>query len=339
MTTVSTESVVIAHLSDCHLPPVDGLPTRYLNTKRALGYLNWQRKRRNLYRREAADALVADAWAQGAQHLVVTGDLVNIGLPSEYETALDWLSAAGDPGRVSVVPGNHDIYVEPEASAGIALWGPYMADDAFGRDLPRGSDRSEGSGPTAAFPYVRRLGPIAIVGVNSSCPTAVGYAGGTVGPMQRRRLAVLLEHLGALGLVRVVLIHHPPKVGVCPPGRALGDVAEVEAIIARSGAELVLHGHNHIVETHRIGATRVHGIASAGMRTAYHKEPAARYGLIRIARKGDSARIETEIRGIDRPDPRSASRYVVRSFGTSEFRCDIPPATTVDATSVGEPVR
>jgi 3',5'-cyclic AMP phosphodiesterase CpdA len=324
----ASSTAVIAHLSDCHLPWGGDLPLRHLDVKRGLGWLNWQRKRRFLYDRAAADALVADAWAAGAQHVAITGDLVNLGLPDEYRAARDWLATVGAPETVSVVPGNHDSYVEPEGTAGVALWAAHMADDAYGAALPRVAGRPTAgpapAGPACgpAFPYVRRVGPVALLGVNSACPTAVGYAGGTVGPVQRRRLAGLLERLGAEGLVRVVLIHHPPKPGQAPPGRALGDAADLEAVVLRTGAEFILHGHNHVVEATRIGATRVLGIASAGMARAYHHEPAARYALIRITADRTAAHVTLEHRGLA-----GDGSFIVRTFGTSEFTCAMTPAS------------
>ena len=42
------------------------------------------------------------------------------------------------------------------------------------------------------------------------------------------------------------MIHHPPHVGGAPGGRNLTDARGFEAMIARAGAELVIHGHNHV---------------------------------------------------------------------------------------------
>ena len=68
------------------------------------------RNRRDAYQREVLDRIVADLQAQAPDHIAVTGDLVNIGLPQEHINALAWLESLGAPQRVSVIPGNHDIY-------------------------------------------------------------------------------------------------------------------------------------------------------------------------------------------------------------------------------------
>ena len=224
-------TITIAHLSDVHLPPMQGFTPRHWNVKRALGWLNWQRKRRMIHSRAALDAIVADAKAQRPDHILVSGDLVNIGLPAEYEAALDWLKTVGPPDRVSVVPGNHDIYVPLATDPGVALWAPYMTGEGMGGEL--------------TFPYVRRAGCVAIVGLNSAVPTPVGLASGLLGQAQLDRLAATLDALKSEGLARLVMIHHPPLPGLAPRRRALVDAAGLEAVLRRHGAELVVFGHNH----------------------------------------------------------------------------------------------
>src|SRR6201995_3507628 len=101
----------LAHLSDPHLPPLPRARLSELAGKRALGYLNWTRNRRKYYRREVLDALVRDLLAQSPDHITVTGDLVNLALPSEFAPAQQWLQSVGAPESVTIVPGNHDAYV------------------------------------------------------------------------------------------------------------------------------------------------------------------------------------------------------------------------------------
>ncbi len=234
-----TDTFTLAHLSDVHLAPLPGFPARHWNLKRTLGYLNWLRKRRAAHLRPTLDALVADVKAQAPDHIAVTGDLINIGLPAEYVAAEQWLRALGPPDRVTVVPGNHDIYTRLRNDPGHERWRAYMASDAAGIALLRGQATSGG------FPFVRRFGRIALIGLNSAVPTRPLYANGRLGTEQRARLEDLLQRLGRDGALRVVLIHHPPFLGQASSKKALEDAAEHEAILRQFGAELVLHGHNH----------------------------------------------------------------------------------------------
>ncbi len=63
----------------------------------------------------------------GAQHFVLSGDLTEIGAPGEYETLAEILHDSGiAPDRMTLVPGNHDLYSSAEAWKW-ALQGPLAA--------------------------------------------------------------------------------------------------------------------------------------------------------------------------------------------------------------------
>lgn len=291
-----TGSITIAHLSDLHLGPLSGFTPRYWNAKRLIGYYNWRRNRRRLHDPAIAAQLLADIETQSVDHIVITGDLVNIGLPSEHIHALEWLKSVGLPARVSVIPGNHDIYSDLGADPGAMRWQAYMRCDLAGRDV----------GDAGAFPFVRRLGAIAIIGVNSAIPTAPGIAIGRVGADQMARLTQRLDEMRRQGLFRVVLIHHPPL-----PGHAKGrhhelvDAAALEQVLVAHGAELVLHGHNHTntVAWRRTADNKdlpIVGVASASAAHVHRGAPLARYNLYRIA-PVDRETIAFAARGLAEP--------------------------------------
>jgi 3',5'-cyclic AMP phosphodiesterase CpdA len=108
------------------------------------------------------------------------------------------------------------------------------------------SDDSEHVG-RALFPFMRRKGNVALIGVSSAVASAPFMATGRVGERQTERLTELLHQAREEGLFRVVLIHHPPKM-VDPTGqwRRLTDGRRFRAAVERYGAELILHGHEHI---------------------------------------------------------------------------------------------
>lgn len=310
------QPVTLAHLSDIHLPFSGGLTFDCMNVKRVLGWLNWHRKRRFIHQSWAVAEIVADVKAMAPDHILISGDLVNIGLPAEYAAARDWLERLGPADGVSVVPGNHDAYVAREAIPGIALWSRYMESDAFGKRL---------AGPGSEFPYVRRIGPVAIVGVNSGIETSPGSAIGEVGKPQLKRLAAILDRLGDMELVRLVMIHHPPVPGLAPPRRALRDADDLASVLARHGAELAIHGHNHTMTSVTRGHTAIEGVASASAGRQYSDEPAARYNLLRIkpADAVPAVRIEIETRGLDPAGTgvmKIASRTLEVHIGSSQFQ-------------------
>ena len=98
--------------------------------KRGLGFINWQRGRKYIHRREVLDAITRDLKTSRADHIAVTGDLVNLSLADEYQRARAWLDTLGPPHDVTVIPGNHDVYV-PRAShrRRPKYWGDYMRGD------------------------------------------------------------------------------------------------------------------------------------------------------------------------------------------------------------------
>jgi len=225
-------SFLVAHLSDLHLPVPPGAlrPLRQLLGKRLLAYLAWQRKR--LKSVPAAD-LLADVEAARPDHIVVSGDLTNLALPGEFAAARHWLGRLGPPEDLTVVPGNHDATVAVPWAMGLGTWQAWMADDAPVAGAP-------------PFPFLRRRGPIALIGLSSAVPTMPGSAAGRLGVVQLARLAPLLDAAGREGLFRILLLHHSPALGPGGLRKALRDRAALQAVLASHGVELVLHGHHHI---------------------------------------------------------------------------------------------
>lgn len=287
-----TDTFRLVHLSDVHLGPIAGFYPRYWNTKRALGFLNWQHGRRRVHLRSVADRIAADALLQAPDHIAVTGDLANLGLPGEYAGAAAWLDALGGPGRVSVVPGNHDIYTGRLGGVScLDVWSAYMQ-----------NSESWTAGAQVRFPYVQTKGPVALIGLNSAVETPPFVASGALGPGQLAQCEAALERLGDAGFIRVVLIHHPPLPGQAPPRRGLLDAAQFSDMLDRAGAELVLHGHNHrdmlAWRAYSDRGVPVLGVASASASRAHKGEPLARYHVIQIDRDEGALRIQCETRGL-----------------------------------------
>lgn len=278
----------LAHLSDPHLPMPQARVVDLLG-KRATGYFNWWRNRVQLHRPEALAGLVADIAAQKPDHIALTGDLVNISLPDEFARASRWLATLGTPDRVTIVPGNHDVYVATQWRESLGRWGAYIAGDG----QPLAADFK-------VFPTLRRRGPVALVGLNSGLPKPPFFATGTLGEAQIASAEKLLAELGREGVCRVVMIHHPPLTTESPFKR-LTDAAAFQAMIRRVGCEIVLHGHNHRSEVARImgpqGAVPVVGVTSASAAPG-SKYGRARYHLIGIERGTSGWRIAVDIRAL-----------------------------------------
>ncbi|MEL6750920.1 MAG: metallophosphoesterase [Pseudomonadota bacterium] len=276
----------LAHISDIHLGPLPPVKRRELASKRITGYLNWQRNRKGAMADDTLERLVDHIHAAQPDHIAVTGDLINLALKEEIRIAAAWLARVGKPADVSVVPGNHDTYTPGALDSIVKAWAPYMAGD-----VPR-------IGP--ALPYLRQRGDVALIGVNSGRATLPFYATGSFRRTNARHTSTLLREAKEAGLFRVVMIHHPPFPNATARHKRLIGADRFRRVIAREGAELVLHGHTHIVSHEQIdgpnGPVPVIGVPSASASpvrsTGTHegKRPAARYNVFEIERANDSWR-------------------------------------------------
>ena len=74
---------LLAHLSDAHIGPIPRPNLAELLGKRVTGYVNWLYKRADQHDMGVLGRIVADMKAHAADHVLMTGDIVNIGLPAE----------------------------------------------------------------------------------------------------------------------------------------------------------------------------------------------------------------------------------------------------------------
>lgn len=269
----------LAHISDVHLGPLPDVTYRQLASKRITGYINWKRNRSKTFNDGALGAIVADIKAAGPDHVAVTGDLMNLALADEITFSVKWLESLGDPHDISVVPGNHDAYVPGALRKASIAWKRWTDGEA-------GWSTMNDNG----YPYVRVRDGVAIIGVNSARASAPFLATGNFTEEQARRLAKILDRAHKEGLYRVVMIHHPPVRGAAAAHKRLFGISTFQKVIARHGAELVLHGHTHLPTLYWIkgkdGPVPVVGVAAGGENRG-HDKPLAQWNLIEIERDGD----------------------------------------------------
>lgn len=220
----------LAHISDVHLGPLPHLRKRDLVSKRITGYLNWRRNRAKSLGSTVLAALIDDLHEAKPDHIVMTGDLVNLSLDAELPAAKLWMEALGEPETVSYVPGNHDAYVMGALQKTTQNLAEFIGD--------RPDDLT--------FPSLRIRGDVAMIGVNSARATPVFVAAGYVSDRQMQALQNILTETGKQGLCRVIMIHHPPVRGAASRSKRLYGIRKFQRIIREAGAELVLHGHTHL---------------------------------------------------------------------------------------------
>ncbi len=286
----------IAHFSDPHLGPLPrGATFGDFRLKRLIGSLSWNLKRRKYHLVRVAEAIAADIRASAVDHIACTGDITNIAAPAEFPPAAHWLATLGSPRDVSFVPGNHDSYVTCSWERGLAPLQPFMGGDMRVKDAV--------TSPQIAtpFPFVRLRKNVALIGLSTSVPQPLHKAGGTLGNGQLASLASLLKELRERGFARVILIHHPPFPGLAADRKALTDAEALRAVIVSEGAELLLHGHNHMamvtpLET-RYGLAHAIGVPSASFTSGPH-DPAA-WNLYAITRAESRWRIQVTVRTLN----------------------------------------
>lgn len=272
----------LAHLSDPHLPPPPS-PFRVadLLSKRSVSRMAWRRKHAR-HDPAVLAALIRDIEARGVDHVAITGDLTNFSTPEEYAAAAEWLSSLGDPGGITVSPGNHDALVRRGAPDRFTPWEPWLGD--------AGDDD---------FPRLRRRGPVALLNLSSAVATAPQSAQGRLGARQIADAAQRLR--AAEGAFRVLLIHHPPADGLVSRRKSLTDAAELRAMLAEAGAELILHGHAHEPSLASVRGPRgpipVLGAPSASSPPG-KAHRAARWHEISVSRDGVAWRLAVSVRGV-----------------------------------------
>jgi 3',5'-cyclic AMP phosphodiesterase CpdA len=271
----------LAHVTDPHFRGhggIAGVGLGDLRGKRAVGAINLVVNRTRKHKMELLEDLLKDLRAQPFDHLALTGDLSNISIDAEWRSALKWLEALGAAAEaVTVIPGNHDAYVEDVVTSRVfeRLFAAYQTADVA----------RAGKGEGETYPFVRVRGEVALVGVTSCVATGDLGAWGEVGAAQLARLEAALVDPALKGKTRVVLIHHPPVMIKEGEHRNLKDRAALVAVLERAGAELVLHGHDHADERATLdgpGGTRIPVVGAGSASYAGGADRRARYNIYEI---------------------------------------------------------
>lgn len=227
-------SLRFLHITDPHLTSLESARWWQLLNKRVLGYGSWARRRRFTHRGSVLDILQRQISDWQIDRILLTGDVTHIGLPQEFDEARDWLLALEEVAPVLLIPGNHETYARAPWQNTLHLWQPWL------QPASEGNARAI---EAADYPVVWEIDEIVVIGINSAVATMPLLATGTVGGAQRERLRQLLDRYRSR--FRLLMIHHPPLPGSIRFRKRLTDAKPLSEIVARHGAELVLHGHSH----------------------------------------------------------------------------------------------
>ena len=222
--------------------------------------------------------LLRDIAKNGCEHLLISGDIVDNANKRECEMVRRKLDEFDflDSQRLSVVPGNHDIYGGTSEFISGHEFPAHCRDADFDkmefdffnffnesfRDTIRKSD---------VFPYLKILDDnIFIFGLNSVArysdkENPLG-TNGEISEGQLKNLKKLYKENNPEGKLKIVLIHHyfsKPDHSKSEPDHALWlksehwkmklhNRKELLKVFQDLKIDIVLHGHNHITESYKL---------------------------------------------------------------------------------------
>jgi 3',5'-cyclic-AMP phosphodiesterase len=240
----------IAHLSDVHI--LDPRPAPSTRERTVLRLLSFARVLDPTARVLKLRLALAAAMRGGADHVVISGDLTEVGAPAEFRVFADVLEASAiDPENITLVPGNHDLYTSP---------------DAWRRALDGPLRRWAAGAAEVAGKIVERRGvfflPLDVTRFQSFARSGGELTAAAASALERR-----LDD-PALSQSLVVLVqHHSPFDEGTPAWHwwdgLLGQARLIGLLATRPNVRL-LHGHNHRASNRSVGRgpNRVFGAAA-----------------------------------------------------------------------------
>ncbi len=227
----------IAHLSDLHmLDPHAGrsnvryrIATKFVSVGRPIDPRGRAKK--------LARALAA-AKKRGVDHVVITGDLTEVGADAEFEHLASVLHDAGFPaGAITLVPGNHDAYTSA------AAW----------RKALSGPLRSFASASAEEAGKVIDRGEVVYLPIDTSRFQSIARSGGQFTRDAAEAIERRLVDPAFRGRTTVLVLHHPPFLPASTVGPVwqwidgLGGRAQIVELLLRHPRLQLFHGHLHRV--------------------------------------------------------------------------------------------
>lgn len=228
----------IAHLSDIHI--LDARTgTRQARYKLATKFVSLGRAIDPKIRARNLSHALGLAKANRADHIVISGDLTEVGEEVEYEYFAEVLHDARLPAdSVTLVPGNHDAYTE--GSWRRALEGPLRP---FARASTGGSKDDAGK-------VVEREG-VALLPVDTSIFQSIAWSGGIFTRAMFDAIDRRLKDSAFRDKAVALVVHHPPfhphRLPIVRWIDGLRGRAEVLDLLSRHPRLQLLHGHLHRV--------------------------------------------------------------------------------------------
>jgi len=177
----------------------------------------------------------------GVDHLVVTGDLTLSAEASEFERAAKLLRRWADAGKLTIVPGNHDVWTAEsvKTSRFLRMIGP------DGRGMRK---------PVASYPFASLPTPeVAIIALDSSRYGEEPFeTSGQIGSAQLQACRELVRNHVKEGRAVLLALHHHlmlPRERVPSDSLVaqmpLSDADKLVRLVSEVRVAGILHGHRH----------------------------------------------------------------------------------------------
>ncbi len=284
----------IAHLSDTHISP--------------------EYNRYNIVKLKSLLAYIID---ENYDHVVITGDIAGHGEERDFRSTRRLLKHFGllDYEKLSVTIGNHNIFGGVHRAEDLLSFGKHCRSVNYREQVGlfektfRETFSKKAYEGQKLFPFVKIVGPTAIVGINSirkfhPLLNPVG-SNGHVSDRQLDSVKQILNHPSVAGLKKIVLIHHHFSK-YRPYSESFGARAyhafeshtlklhgkrNVEDTFRRCGVDVVLHGHTHIEEIYSrsgilFSSTALDTIGSKSEAEDFLRKDEAGFNEIRISGNG-----------------------------------------------------
>ena len=223
---------IISHISDLHIPITKSPKYSELFNKRIIGYINHHSKRKNLHKKENLKLVIEDIHSKKTKHTLITGDLVNLSLESEFINASNFLNESFPQNNYSIVPGNHDAYVKIDYKKSL-------------RHFEVGQDKINLQTSNSPFPFLKIIDRIAIIGFSTAIQSPPFMCWGKISKEQIELFDQLLDSIDQNDYFKIIMLHHPlHQFGWMNMKGLLNKDNIVDKILNR-GANLIIHGHLH----------------------------------------------------------------------------------------------
>ncbi len=256
--------------------------------------------------------LLKDIQSRACDHIVITGDLVENPELREFQYVKEILSHFDllHPGKLSVIPGNHDIFGGAPNSIMFFTFALICKETDTSENVREFIETFKDTFPEqSSFPYLKVINNTALIGINSidkwSEKKNPEGSNGMVCDKDMKKIRKILSQKELKDKYKIVLIHHhfnKAKLNEEYPAQSLWlktvdykmklhNKNKLADLFKKQKVNLVLHGHTHINEVYNIkGVTYINSSAACVPLT---DDQNRMYNIISIPGENETDRILT----------------------------------------------